>query len=122
MPKVVHFELSADDPKRAMKFYENVFGWKFQHWGDQKYWLASTGNEKEMGINGAIQPRRPESAPVVNTISVTHLDESIKKIEENGGRVITDKMEIPNVGTMVYFEDTEGNTHGLMQPLPNPRM
>ncbi len=122
MPKVVHFELSADDPKRAMKFYENVFGWKFLHWGDQEYWLASTGDEKEMGINGAIQPRRPESPPVVNTISVTHLDESIKKIQENGGRVITDKMEIPNVGIIVYFEDTEGNTHGLMQPLPNPRM
>jgi hypothetical protein len=24
----------------------------------------------------------------------------------------------PNVGPMAYFLDTEGNTHGLLRPLP----
>ncbi len=28
----VHFEIHADDPKRAMKFYTDVFGWKFEQW------------------------------------------------------------------------------------------
>jgi predicted enzyme related to lactoylglutathione lyase len=27
MPIVVHFELPADDPQRAVGFYEKVFGW-----------------------------------------------------------------------------------------------
>ena len=32
MPRVIHFELSADDPARAVKFYDEVFGWKTQKW------------------------------------------------------------------------------------------
>jgi predicted enzyme related to lactoylglutathione lyase len=28
MPKVIWFEIPADDPGRAIKFYEDVFGWK----------------------------------------------------------------------------------------------
>lgn len=30
MPRVVHFEIPADDPGRAVKFYESVFGWQIQ--------------------------------------------------------------------------------------------
>jgi predicted enzyme related to lactoylglutathione lyase len=119
MSRVTHFELSAEDPKRAMKFYEETFGWKFQRWGEQEYWLASTGDAKGLGINGAIRPKGSDIPLVVNTIGVGDLDESIKRIEKNGGKVITDKMETPNIGVMVYFTDTEGITHGLIQPSMN---
>ncbi len=41
MPRVVHFEINADDPERAAKFYQNVFGWKIKKWeGPIDYWLA----------------------------------------------------------------------------------
>jgi predicted enzyme related to lactoylglutathione lyase len=29
MPRVIHFEIVADKPDRAMKFYKEVFGWEF---------------------------------------------------------------------------------------------
>ena len=32
MPRVIHFEIPADDPDRAAKFYGNVFGWKLDKW------------------------------------------------------------------------------------------
>jgi predicted enzyme related to lactoylglutathione lyase len=32
MPKVVHFELPAVDPQRAIAFYEKVFGWTITKW------------------------------------------------------------------------------------------
>jgi predicted enzyme related to lactoylglutathione lyase len=32
MPRVVHFEIHAGDPSRAISFYEKLFGWKFQKW------------------------------------------------------------------------------------------
>ena len=35
MARVVHFELAADDPARAVAFYANVFGWQINQWGDQ---------------------------------------------------------------------------------------
>ncbi len=32
MPKIIHFEISADDPTRASAFYERVFGWRINKW------------------------------------------------------------------------------------------
>ena len=28
MGRVIHFDIAADNAERAIKFYENVFGWK----------------------------------------------------------------------------------------------
>ena len=58
--RIVHFELPADDPKRAITFYEKVFGWTITKWeGPKDYWLVVTGPDEEPGINGVIAPRRP---------------------------------------------------------------
>lgn len=32
MNRVVHFEISADDPTRAVNFYTNAFGWEIKKW------------------------------------------------------------------------------------------
>ena len=40
MPRVVHFD--AQDPERAVRFYERVFGWSAQRWGSEEYWLLTT--------------------------------------------------------------------------------
>src|SRR3990172_1844198 len=55
MSRVVHFEISADNPERAVKFYHNVFGWKITRWdGPMDYWIITTGRDKEPGINGGM--------------------------------------------------------------------
>lgn len=32
MPRVQHFEISANDPEKLAAFYEKVFGWKITKW------------------------------------------------------------------------------------------
>jgi uncharacterized protein len=120
----MHFEISADDPKRAMAFYDKVFGWKYQKYegGNMDYWLVTAGEKAEPGINGAIQQRTQLPQPVISTIMVESIDDTITKIIENGGQIIVPKMEIPKVGVMVYFQDTEGNIFGAMQADPNAVM
>jgi uncharacterized protein len=124
MPKVMHFEISADDPKRAMTFYDKVFGWKYQKYegGNMDYWLVTAGEKSEPGINGAIQARTQLPQSVISTIMVDSIDDTITKIIENGGQIVVPKMEIPKVGVMVYFQDTEGNIFGAMQSDPNAVM
>lgn len=39
MPRVVHFEVSADDLDRAQKFYGDVFGWSFREWNGESIYL-----------------------------------------------------------------------------------
>jgi predicted enzyme related to lactoylglutathione lyase len=70
-----------------------------------------------MGINGGITRRGDMWSNVVNTIDVPSVDEYIEKIVANGGSILMPKTEIPNVGYLAYFKDTEGNTFGIMGPL-----
>jgi predicted enzyme related to lactoylglutathione lyase len=115
----MHFEVGADDPERATKFYGDVFGWEIQKWdGPQDYWLITTGEEGTPGIDGAIM-RREAGMSVVNTIGVPSVDEYTAKITASGGTVARPKMAIPGVGYFAYCQDTEGNTFGIMQNDPS---
>lgn len=120
MSRVIHFEIPADDPKRAVKFYKEVFGWKLDKWGEMDYWLATTGKEGEPGINGAITTRE-QLASTTNTIGVPSVDDFLLKIMKAGGKVVQPKMPIPGVGYMAYCMDTEGNLFGIMQSDPTAK-
>ncbi len=124
--RVVHFEIHCSDPKRAMKFYKDVFGWTFDKWGGgaMEYWMVMTGpkDSKEPGINGGLMPRPCEAAPMdkdvtayVCTVDVKNLDATAKKIEKAGGTLALAKMAIPGMAWLAYYKDTEGNTFGIFQ-------
>jgi predicted enzyme related to lactoylglutathione lyase len=116
MPRVMWFEIPADDPERAKKFYEQVFGWKIEKWeGPEPYWLVKTGEEGEMGIDGGLMPRVGNST-TQNTVGVPDVDEYVKKVVDAGGKVVLPKMAVPGMGWLAYVTDTEGNIFGVMQP------
>ncbi|MGZ7208186.1 MAG: VOC family protein, partial [Halobacteriota archaeon] len=117
MSKVIHFELPADDPQRAVEFYEKVFGWTITKWeGPNDYWLITAGPDDEPGINGAITPRNMPEQVTTDTIGVESVDDAVKKIEEAGGAVKMPKQVIPGIGYIAYCTDTEGNLFGVIQP------
>ncbi len=121
MPKVVHFEIYADEIDRAVGFYADVFGWQFQTWegAPVDYRLAVTGPDDQPGINGAIMARPDPSAAGVNYIDVPSIDEYTKKVVAQGGSVVMQKMAIPGVGYAAVCNDTEGNSFGLFQSDPS---
>ncbi len=115
MPRVIWFEIPADDPGRAAKFYEKVFGWKVEKWdGPFDYWLINTGSDEEPGIHGAIMPREMGKM-VRDTIGVDSYDDFAKKIEMEGGKMLSEKMEVPNMGFMGSFQDSEGNIFAIIE-------
>lgn len=127
MSRVGHFEIHADDPQRALKFYEQVFGWQFNKWeGPQDYWLIKTGSSDEPGIDGGLMKRMgpaPEENQAVNayvcTILSGSVDDSLNLITSHGGTIAVPKMAVPGVGWLAYFKDPEGNIFGVMQNDPN---
>jgi predicted enzyme related to lactoylglutathione lyase len=123
MPRVVHFEIYADDPEAVCPFYEDVFGWQIKKWnGPQEYWLVTTGGEGEPGINGGMMRPRPGQSPgTINTIGVPSLDQVIKKIEQQGGTICVPKMAIPDVGWLAYAQDPTGNVFGVLEPDTNAK-
>jgi predicted enzyme related to lactoylglutathione lyase len=122
MPRPVHFELEAEDPERAVRFYTDVFGWKFDKWEQEgfPYWLITTGGPEEPGIDGGLGPRQPGHTPgTVNTIGVEDLDAALAAVQGAGGKVVRPKEPIPGIGWLAYCEDTEGNPFGMMQGDPS---
>jgi len=116
MPRPVHFEIPAENPERAMKFYRDVFKWSFTKWaGPTDYWIISTGQPGEPGIDGGLMPRRDPAQPCVNTIAVPNLDASLQAVDQGGGTCVVPKMAIPGVGWLAYCKDTEGHIFGVMQ-------
>ncbi len=116
MPRITHFDIPADDPARAQKFYQEIFGWKFDKWnGPMEYWMVKTGDDKQPGINGGLAKRMPGQIGMTNTIDVPSVDEFAKKIQSQGGKVIVPKMAIPGVGYFAQCLDTEGNKFGIIQ-------
>jgi predicted enzyme related to lactoylglutathione lyase len=115
MPRVIHFEIPADDPERATRFYGDVFGWQFNQWGGQDYWLVTTGDRATPGIDGGVKRRMHPGEGTVNTVDVPSVDDYVAKVQKRGGKVVVPKMAIPGVGWLAYCQDPDGNVFGLMQ-------
>lgn len=129
MDAIVHFEIPADDVKRAKKFYAEAFGWKFNEFpmpadsstgGEPYYGVTTTkSNEKGMAetpgaINGGLMKRMQPGQPFMNYIHVSSISEKLELIKNLGGTVCMPKTEIsPGMGWIACFKDPEGNMMGL---------
>jgi uncharacterized protein len=119
MARVNHFEIYTPDPEAVQPFYRDAFGWKFQTFegGPLEYWLITTGPDNEPGINGGItRPREGQRPGTLNTVTVQSLDQTIKKIEQRGGKICVPKITIPTIGWLAYAEDPAGNVFGIIEP------
>ena len=128
MNPVVHFEMPARDRKRMTDFYQKTFGWQAQQLGPEmgNYVVVHTTEMDEKGwptklgrINGGFYDRTDDPgshAPSV-VIAVKNIAEHVKKVEKGGGRIQGEIMDIPGVGKMATFLDTEGNRVSMIQPL-----
>jgi uncharacterized protein len=128
MLRPIHFEIHADNPERAVKFYTDVFGWKFERWGEMEYWMLSTGAKDQPGIDGGLMKRKgpkPVDGQAVNaypcTMDVPSVDGYLKKIIAAGGSQAVPKMPIPGMAWLAYCKDTEGNLFGIFEADPNAK-
>ena len=123
---VVHFEIPGEDGKRMTEFYTTAFGWEANELGEDmgNYILVMTTESDEMGpkrkgaINGGFFQKtedNPQKHPSV-VISVENIKEHVKKVEDAGGKVIGEPMQIPGIGWYVSFYDTEGNLLSMIEP------
>lgn len=123
---IVHFEIPADQPERAAKFYRDLFGWDVKQYegsaaGGIEYWMVKTvptdaeGRPVRLGVNGGLMRRMfPGQAPV-NYISVAKVDEFARKAERLGAKVVMPKSPVPGMGWFAQLADTEGNVFAIWE-------
>ena len=113
--KVVLFEIPASDFKKAKEFYERVFDWKVQPWGDEGAMAYTTAVDKDEnpiepgGINGGFYKRKSKDDHASFGVQTDSIDQNLQAIEKAGGKVVTAKHSIGEWGFMADFADPEGN-------------
>ena len=117
MPTIVHFDIAADDPERAKKFYERLFDWKMGNPpGMTDYFLIETKDlNGEIGVGGGLGKRGETGQRITSYIGVSSVDEYAAKVEKLGGKVVQPKMTVPGWVYLAARLDTEDNMFGLWQ-------
>jgi len=124
--RVVHFEIPFDDGDRARDFYQTTFGWDFTPMPEMSYTMVSTGPMAEQGPSepgyiggGMMQRGEPFQGPII-TVDVEDIDATLAAIEQHGGKTVTPRQAVGQMGFTAYFNDPEGNLMGLWQNAPTP--
>ncbi len=119
---VVHFEIPADNVKRAQAFYNKAFGWQLNQYPGMEYWSVGTTPSDKNGqpttpgaINGGLGKREGPLKSVTVTIGVADIEKTLENIKKMGGSVVAKKTAVAGMGFTAYFKDSEGNTVGLWQ-------
>lgn len=129
---IVHFEIPADNPERAAKFYRELFGWDIQRFqgsgegtedrdSDFEYWMVKTvptdgsGRPSEQGVNGGLMRRMFPNQTPINYISVESVDDFLGKAQQLGAKVMMGKRPVPAMGWFAQLTDPEGNPFAIWE-------
>lgn len=124
MATIVHFEIPADEPERAIKFYKELFDWKIEKYpsGEMDYWMINTKDEKgEKGVDGGLMKRQDPQQQITNFIDVPSIEEYSKKVERLGGMIVVQKRAVPKFGYFAVCLDTEKNAFSLWENDPEAK-
>ncbi len=125
--KPTYFDMTVTDLDHARRFFEQVFGWRFEKFPmPYDYYRIQAGPEDEPGIDGGIGAAK--DAPLSGgrpltqvTVPVPNLDQVLSRVQQSGGRVIEPKMPIPGVGWYATCTEPGGLMFGMIQADPTAR-
>jgi len=114
----VHFTIYVEDMNRAKQFYSNLFNWNLNP-SNSKDFLEIRDKEHDNRI-GNFQSKKYNASDkklmsFECSIEVEDIDNTILTILYNKGTILTPKTEIPQVGWIIKFLDTEKNVVSAIQ-------
>ena len=112
---IVWFEIPADNPERAKKFYGKLFNWKINKFpGMTDYWHIDTGGGDQTPDGGMMVRKHPQQ-PITNYVLVPSVEKSAAQVEKLGGTICMAKTAVPEMGYFVVCQDTENNMFALWE-------
>ncbi len=111
---VRHLAINADDIVASARFYEHVFGWRFEPHRGPGFLRTSVD-----GLLVALQQRRSVAGVTVTgfeaTVAVPDVVAAAVAAGAAGGRALTEPATITGVGDLVFLEDPGGNVVAAMR-------
>jgi len=114
---ICHFELMSNDPAKSRAFYSQIFNWKFKDEPQMGgYTMIDTGGEPGGGLFA--KPAEVPKPSMNIYIQVQSIEETLGKVRRAGGKIISEKTQIPNIGYWAMFLDPDEICVGIFEPLP----
>ncbi len=111
--KICYLEIPAKTAEASAEFYSSIFGWKVRKRGDGELAFDDPG-----GVSGT-WVKESDRTPDEHTrtyIMVDVIADTLKRIEAEGGRVLTPRTDIGGgMGAFAIFADPVGNEFGLYE-------
>ncbi|MCV0403797.1 MAG: VOC family protein [Chloroflexi bacterium] len=108
--KIVHVEVVGKDGDALQSFYREVFGWDLDTNNPGGYGMVRQG-ELTGGIGAAPEG---QGGHVTFYVAADNAEETLKRVEERGGKVLMPLTEVAPDTTVALFADPEGHVVGLM--------
>lgn len=112
----VWHEQVTDDPKKAQKFYTELFGWGTEVFmpGEIDYAMISSAGQTHGGFAKA-QPGAPPPH-WLGHVRVDDLDATIDKAKSAGGKLLAGPFDMEEIGRIGIIGDPQGAFVGVYQP------
>ncbi len=115
-------ELVAQDADKAKEFYKRIFGWDITDVpiGEDKVYSMASINGKDAGaIYQMWAEQKDHGVPThwAGYVSVSSVDDTVKKAQASGGAVVVEPMDVFDAGRMALIADPTGAVVSLWQPM-----
>ena len=110
-------DLMTSDIPGAKRFYGELFGWEYVD-GGPEYGGYLTITSRGLDVGGMMAQEEGSEIPDSWSVylSVTDTSAIASRVEGQGGAVVVEPMEVPEMGTMVFYMDAVGAGVGSWQP------
>jgi predicted enzyme related to lactoylglutathione lyase len=110
---ITHIDIPVADVQRATEFYGSLFGWDINEYpGFEGYPMWRAPNQVS---GGGLAPRSEGFTQPRSTVEVDSIDDTLTKVSELGGEVLTPKSPIDETSWWAVFRDLDGNEIGLYE-------
>ena len=96
MHNIVHIQIKVTDLELAMKFYHEIFNWKV-YMSVADYLAIFEVDETGDNVGGGflLTDKAPQDTNVLLFINTDSINDSLKKIEANGGKTVIGNTSFP---------------------------
>lgn len=121
--KIVWHDLLTNTPAESRKFYEELFGWKFEKpgidigFGDESSYMLIRHNGNLIGgmVDTNALGKEENISQWITMISVDDIDVAVQRVSADGGKILTPPRELRSRGTLSIVEDPTGAIVALIQ-------
>lgn len=106
--------ISANNLAASGAFYAKLFGWQLHPMSAELTGVVALGGPT-VALRANIAPGFPGMVPF---IGVSDVDAVLKKVVDSGGTVERPPLQIPMVGKLARFKDSNGTIYGLTDGVP----